>query len=114
MAAVVEHAPAYRDLPLTTLGAGLDHHAFGVGDLVVRVGAPGAAVTREAALLRLVTGRIGIAVPKPRFADPARGVLAYRLLPGPPAPGSDTADRGCGAARADAREAARHRPGRGG
>jgi aminoglycoside phosphotransferase (APT) family kinase protein len=84
VAAVAEHAPAYRDLPRTTLGAGLDHHALRFGDLVVRVGTPGAAVTREAALLRLVARRIGLAVPEPRFADPVRGVLAYGLLPGRP------------------------------
>jgi aminoglycoside phosphotransferase (APT) family kinase protein len=78
-AAIAEHAPAYRNLPVTVLGAGLDHHAFLVGDLVVRVGAD---VAREAALLRLVGAHLTIPVPRPRFADPARGVLAYPLLPG--------------------------------
>jgi len=80
-AAVAEHAPAYRDLPLAVLGAGLDHHAFRVGDLVVRVGGDAA---REAALLRLVGGRLPLPVPEPRFADPERGVLAYPFLPGTP------------------------------
>jgi aminoglycoside phosphotransferase (APT) family kinase protein len=81
-AAIAEHAPAYRNLPVAVLGAGLDHQAFLVGDLVVRVGADG--VAREAALLRLVAAHLPIPVPRPRFADPARGVLAYPLLPGGP------------------------------
>jgi aminoglycoside phosphotransferase (APT) family kinase protein len=80
-AAIAEHAPAYGNLPVAVLGAGLDHQAFLVGDLVVRVGA---GVAREAALLRLVAAHLPIPVPRPRFADPARGVLAYPLLPGGP------------------------------
>jgi aminoglycoside phosphotransferase (APT) family kinase protein len=79
-AAIAEHAPAYRNVPLAVLGAGLDHHAFLVGDLVVRVGGD---VAREAALLRRVA-RLPVPVPRPRFADPLRGVLAYPLLPGRP------------------------------
>jgi aminoglycoside phosphotransferase (APT) family kinase protein len=81
-AAIAEHAPAYRNLPVAVLGAGLDHHAFRVGDLVVRVGAPGAEAIREAALLRLIGEHLFLPVPRPRFADPLRGVLAYPLLPG--------------------------------
>ena len=80
-AAIAEHAPAYRNLPMAVLGAGLDHHAFLVGDLVVRVGAD---VAREAALLRLIGERLSLPVPRPRFVDPLRGVLAYPLLPGRP------------------------------
>jgi aminoglycoside phosphotransferase (APT) family kinase protein len=82
-AAIGEHAPAYRNLPVAVLGAGLDHHAFRVGDLVVRVGAPGAEAIREAALLCLLGDRLSLPVPRPRFSDP-RGVLAYPLLPGRP------------------------------
>ena len=80
-AAIAEHAPAYRDLPAAVLGAGLDHHAFLVGDLVVRVGGD---VAREAALLRRIAGRLSLPVPQVRFVDPLRGVLAYPLLPGRP------------------------------
>jgi aminoglycoside phosphotransferase (APT) family kinase protein len=85
VAAVAEHAPEHRG-PWSDLGSGLDHQAFRVGDLVVRVTAPDACaeVTREAELLRLLAGRLPIPVPSPRFADPARGVLAYPLLPGRP------------------------------
>ena len=85
VAAVAEHAPEHRG-PWSDLGSGLDHQAFRVGDLVVRVTAPDACaeVTREAGLLRLLAGRLPIPVPSPRFADPARGVLAYPLLPGRP------------------------------
>jgi aminoglycoside phosphotransferase (APT) family kinase protein len=80
-AAIAEHAPEYDGAPVAVLGSGLDHHAFLVADLVVRVGAD---VAREAALLRLLAGRLPLPVPVPRFADPVRGVLAYPLLPGRP------------------------------
>jgi aminoglycoside phosphotransferase (APT) family kinase protein len=85
VAAVAEHAPDVRGT-WSDLGSGLDHQAFRVGDLVVRVTAPDACaeVAREAGLLRLLTGCLSIPVPEPRFADPARGVLAYPLLPGRP------------------------------
>ena len=85
VAAVAEHAPEHRG-PWSELGSGLDHQAFRVGDLVVRVTTPEACaeVTREAGLLRFLAGRLSIPVPEPRFADPARGVLAYPLLPGRP------------------------------
>ena len=85
VAAVAEHAPDVHG-PWSDLGSGLDHQAFRVGDLVVRVTGPDASaeVTREAGLLRLLAGRLSIPVPEPRFADPARGVLAYPLLPGRP------------------------------
>jgi aminoglycoside phosphotransferase (APT) family kinase protein len=84
-AAVAEHAPDLRG-SWSDLGSGLDHQAFRVGDLVVRVTAPEACaeVTREAGLLRFLAARLSIPVPEPRFADPARGVLAYPLLPGRP------------------------------
>src|SRR3954453_21532497 len=85
VAAVAEHAPEHRG-SWSELGSGLDHEAFRVGALVVRVTAPDACaeVVREAGLLRLLAGRLPIPVPSPRFADPARGVLAYPLLPGRP------------------------------
>ena len=85
VAAVAEHAPDHRGA-WSELGGGLDHRAFLVGDLVVRVTAPDACaeVVREAGLLRILATRLSIPVPEPRFADPARGVLAYPLLPGRP------------------------------
>jgi aminoglycoside phosphotransferase len=85
VAAVAEHAPDHRG-SWSELGSGLDHTAFRVGALVVRVTAPDACaeVVREAGLLRRLAGRLPIPVPVPRFADPARGVLAYPLLPGRP------------------------------
>ncbi|QJY46104.1 phosphotransferase [Pseudonocardia broussonetiae] len=98
-AAVAEHAPGHGGEEWADLGGGLDHRAFRVGDLVVRVAAPDAraAVVREAALLRLVAGRLAVPVPEPRFADPARGVIAHRFLPGRPllgrTPPADAATR---------------------
>lgn len=85
-AAVAEHAPAHRGQGWVDLGGGLDHRAFRVGDLVVRARESGGddAVVREAALLRLVADRIAVPVPEPRFADPERGVIAHRFLPGRP------------------------------
>jgi len=62
--------------PWAALGAGLDHHAFQVGGLVMRVTAPAsphrAEVTGEAASLRLVAARLPLPVPA-QFADPVRG-----------------------------------------
>ena len=53
------HDPAYRDIPLRPLGAGLDHAAFAIGDLVVRVATgPGSDFVREAELLRLLAARL--------------------------------------------------------
>ena len=86
--ALAEHAPEHRGADLRPLGAGLDHAAFVVGDLVVRV-AGTAGATREAALLALVARHVSVPVPAPRFADPERGVLAYPLLPGRPLLGRD-------------------------
>jgi len=85
VAAVAEHAPDHRG-SWSSFGGGLDHRAFRTGDLVVRVTAPEARaeVTREAALLRLLAARLPTPVPRPRFADATRGVLAYPLLPGRP------------------------------
>src|SRR6476619_312183 len=85
VAALAEHAPDHRG-GWSELGSGLDHHAFRVGDLAVRVAAPDACaeVAREAGLLWLLATRLSIPVPEPRFADRASGVLASPLLPGRP------------------------------
>jgi aminoglycoside phosphotransferase (APT) family kinase protein len=75
------HAPELAGAPARELGRGLDHAAFVVGDLVVRVG-DGAPAAREAALLAVVAPRVSLPVPAVRFAGD--GVLAYRLLGGRP------------------------------
>ena len=74
-----EHAPEHSGAALHELGGGLDHGAFVVADLVVRVvrGAESAGTPREAELLALVARQVSIPVPAPRFADPEHGVLAY-------------------------------------
>lgn len=81
--AVRDHAPELDGAELRRLGGGLDHAAFLVGDLVVRVSHAGGP-TAEHALLALVARQVSVPVPAPRFADPERGVLAYPLLPGRP------------------------------
>jgi hypothetical protein len=111
--AVAEHAPDVVGT-WSDLGSGLDHQAFrwAISSCAsplperVRRGHP------EAGLLRLLAGRLSIPLPEPRFADPARGVLAYPLLPGRPllgrTPPAGSRDQlGCVLA-----EAARRRPGR--
>jgi aminoglycoside phosphotransferase (APT) family kinase protein len=81
--ALAAHDPAFRNIALRPLGAGVDHAAFVAGDLVVRAAiGPQSDVAREAELLRLLTGRLPVAVPEPRIVDPELGVIAYRLLPG--------------------------------
>ena len=84
--AVSEHAPEHSGAALHELGGGLDHGAFVVGDLVVRVVrvAESVGTPREAYLLALVARHVSIPVPAPRFADPEHGVLAYPLLRGRP------------------------------
>lgn len=84
--AVLAHAPEYGEAELRELGGGLDHRAFVVRDVVVRVADASRpeAVVREAELLRLVRARLSVPVPVPVFADPVRGVLAHRLLAGRP------------------------------
>jgi aminoglycoside phosphotransferase (APT) family kinase protein len=81
--ALAAHDPAYREIALRPLGVGVDHAAFVAGDLVVRAAiGPRSEVAREAELLRLLAGRLPVAVPEPRIVDPERGVIAHRLLPG--------------------------------
>jgi aminoglycoside phosphotransferase (APT) family kinase protein len=84
--AVLAHAPEYGDAELRELGSGLDHRAFLIRDLVVRLADPAspAAVLAEAELLQLLNMRVSVPVPTPVFADPVRGALGYRLLPGRP------------------------------
>ena len=108
-AAIAEHAHAYRNLPVAVLGAGLDHHAFLVGDLVVRVGAD---VVGKAALLRLIGERLSLPVPRPRFVDPLRKRAGLPAVARPCAAGPNPARGRGGAARAHARGATRHQPGR--
>jgi hypothetical protein len=93
--AVLAHAPEYGDAELREFGRGLDHRVFIVRDLVVRLANPAsaAAVLGEAELLRLVDIRVSVPVPKPVFADPLRGTLAYRLLPGRPLAGGPSRRR---------------------
>lgn len=81
MRAVRRHAPELADADLRELGSGLDHGAFLVGGLVVRV-SRAAEPSTEPDLLALVARHVPIPVPTPRFAE--LGVLAYPLLPGRP------------------------------
>ncbi|WP_214366367.1 phosphotransferase [Pseudonocardia sp. H11422] len=81
--ALRRHAPEWAGARIRELGRGLDHVVLVAGDLVLRVAdRPG--VVREARLLEIVAPRVPLPVPRPRFADAAAGVLAYRLLPGRP------------------------------
>ena len=81
--AVHRHAPELADADIRELGSGLDHGAFLVGELVVRV-SRAAAPSKEPDLLALVAQHVSIPVPSPRFVDSEQGVLAYPLLPGRP------------------------------
>ncbi|WP_238010006.1 phosphotransferase [Dactylosporangium sp. AC04546] len=89
--ALRDHAPELAGVPVTDLGSGLDNTAFLAGDLVLRV-TDHDTVVREAALLGLVAPAVCLPVPAVRFADPARGVLAYPLLPGRPLLGRPAPD----------------------
>lgn len=81
--AVHRHAPELADADIRELGSGLDHGAFLVGNLVVRV-SRAAEPFMEPDLLALVAAHVSIPVPSPRFVDSEQGVLAYPLLPGCP------------------------------
>ena len=94
--AVGAHAPELLGVESLELGHGLDHAAYAVGDLVLRVG-DGRRVEREARLLEAIAGHVPIPVPVPRFADEDAGVLGYERLPGRPllgrSPPAGTAQR---------------------
>jgi aminoglycoside phosphotransferase (APT) family kinase protein len=77
------HAPQLLHAELTELGQGLDHTAYVVGDLVLRV-ADDRDTEREARLLDTLAPHLSIAIPTPRFADAQAGVLAYELIAGRP------------------------------
>ena len=81
LTALRRHAPDLADARLEPLGSGLDHVAFQVGDLVLRMSDDQHNLA-EARLLRLIGPQLSLAVPAPVFADDAEGVLAYRKLPG--------------------------------
>ena len=77
------HLPGLAGTELRHLGQGLDHAAFLVGDVVLRVGA-GSGTAREAQLLRALSPRLPLPVPVPLLVDEELGVLVHRLLPGRP------------------------------
>ena len=77
------HAPELVDDEIVELARGLDHAAYAVGELVLRV-ADGRSVGREARLLEAVAPHVSIPIPRPRFADEDAGVLGYERLPGRP------------------------------
>jgi len=81
--ALQTHAPELDGVAIAELGRGLDNTSFAAGDLVLRV-AGGGGVGREARFLKAIAPRLSLAVPEPRFADDAAGVLAYPRLPGEP------------------------------
>lgn len=84
---VAAYLPGSATGPVRLLGAGADHTAYEVGDLVVRVNrGPDAAteVAREARLLAVVAETSPVAVPRPVFTAAEQGFLAYRKLPGRP------------------------------
>ncbi len=85
-AVLADYLPGHPAVSVQRCDAGLDHIAFRVDDeLIVRFRRedPGA-VDREAALLAVVADVSPLPVPEPLIVDPARGVLAYRILPGVP------------------------------
>jgi aminoglycoside phosphotransferase (APT) family kinase protein len=81
--ALRRRVPELAGVTVRELGHGLDNVAFIADDLVLRV-TDGHSILREARLLTVVSARVSIPVPVPRFADENLGVLAYRLLPGRP------------------------------
>lgn len=76
--------PELRGARPAVLGSGLDHHAYLVGDHVLRLRGEDDAedLTREAALLALVADRCPVPVPVPTLAGASW--IAYPLLPGTP------------------------------
>jgi aminoglycoside phosphotransferase (APT) family kinase protein len=88
--AIAAHLPGQADGDLVRLGGGTDNVAYALGGLVLRhsrepdPAARAARVRREARLLEVVSEVSPLPVPRPVFADPALGVLAYAALPGVP------------------------------
>lgn len=75
--------PELRETSPELLGAGLDHDAYRLGDLVVRLGrAAGADLRREADLLLFVANRCPVPVPQPVAGGASW--IAYPMLPGTP------------------------------
>jgi aminoglycoside phosphotransferase (APT) family kinase protein len=85
-ALLAAYLPGHPAVSVQRFASGLDNIAFRVDDeLIVRFrrAEPGA-VDREAGLLAVVADVSPLPVPEPLIVDPARGVLAYRILPGVP------------------------------
>jgi aminoglycoside phosphotransferase (APT) family kinase protein len=85
-AVIADYLPGHPAVSVQRCRQGLDNVAFRVDDeLIVRFRRedPGA-VDREAALLAVVADVSPLPVPEPLIVDPARGALAYRILPGVP------------------------------
>jgi aminoglycoside phosphotransferase (APT) family kinase protein len=85
-ALLAERLPGYRAEAVRPAGAGQDNIAYQVnGELIVRFRrSDPARVEHEARLLAVVAEVSPLPVPHPLIVDPARGVLAYRMLPGVP------------------------------
>jgi aminoglycoside phosphotransferase (APT) family kinase protein len=85
-AVLADYLPGYRAESVRPAGAGLDNIAYQVnGELIVRFRrADPQRVDDEAGLLAVVAEVSPVPVPRPLIVDPARGVLAYRMLPGVP------------------------------
>lgn len=85
------HLPGYRIRSLELLGEGEDNTAYRVnGELIVRFAkeadpeSRAELISREARLLDAVAAVSPLPVPRPRFADPEEGCLAYLSVPGVP------------------------------
>ena len=88
---LARHLPGHKVRRVSGLGEGLDNAAFEVdGELVVRKSKEADptlradAIRREAALLAAMARISTLPAPKPAFADPEAGFIAYRKLPGRP------------------------------
>ncbi|GAA5080507.1 aminoglycoside phosphotransferase (APT) family kinase protein [Thermocatellispora tengchongensis] len=90
-ALVGRHLPGHGGASVVRAGEGLDNAVYEVdGELIVRVAKEedpelrAEQVEREARLLAVVGELSSLPVPEVVFADPERGALAYRRLPGVP------------------------------
>ena len=88
---LAHHLPGYEIRSVAGLGEGLNNAAHEVnGELIVRTSKEpdpakrAASTRREADLLAAVAELSTLPVPKPVFADPEAGAIAYRRLPGLP------------------------------